>query len=155
MRLTLSSTFRAPAERVWALVGKSGTLRYVCRGVLGFSGADQFPERWQEGTRIETRLLFLGWIPTWRHELYFEAIDEQARRLHTRERGGPVSVWEHRIIVVPRPDGSCRYTDEVEIGAGLLTPLVWLFALLLYRYRQWRWRRLLQYREAVPPADSL
>jgi len=35
-----------------------------------------------------------------------------------------------------------HYTDEIDIGAGALTPFVWAYAHLLYRYRQWRWRRL-------------
>jgi len=38
---------------------------------------------------------------------------------------------------------TCSYTDEVEIEAGVFTPLVWLYANLLYRYRQLRWKVLI------------
>jgi hypothetical protein len=38
--------------------------------------------------------------------------------------------------------GRCRYSDEIEVRAGALPPLVWLYAQLFYRYRQRRWRRL-------------
>jgi hypothetical protein len=39
-------------------------------------------------------------------------------------------------------EGTTHYTDQVEIQAGLLTPLVWALASIFYRYRQFRWRRL-------------
>jgi hypothetical protein len=34
-------------------------------------------------------------------------------------------------------------TDRIELHAGLLTPAVWLFAFMFYRYRHRRWRRLI------------
>jgi hypothetical protein len=60
----------------------------------------------------------------------------------SREHGGPVSAWNHRLTFQETSPGSCRYTDSVEIHAGLATPTVVLFAHLVYRYRQWRWRAL-------------
>lgn len=39
--------------------------------------------------------------------------------------------------------GSSRF--PVEIRAGVLTPLVWLFAQVFFRYRQMRWRSLLKF----------
>jgi hypothetical protein len=33
--------------------------------------------------------------------------------------------------------------DRVDIRAGLLTPFIWLFAQGFYRWRQYRWGRLL------------
>jgi len=44
-----------------------------------------------------------------------------------------------------------RYTDHVDISAGLLTPGVWLFASLFYRARQQRWKRLLAEFESENP----
>jgi len=41
------------------------------------------------------------------------------------------------------PANRSRYTDRVEISAGLLIPGVLLFESLLYRARQRRWKRLL------------
>jgi hypothetical protein len=38
--------------------------------------------------------------------------------------------------------GMTRYTDEVEIHAGLLTVPAWLFALAFYGHRQRRLNRL-------------
>jgi hypothetical protein len=53
-----------------------------------------------------------------------------------------VSVWCHRITVEPAGAARCRYTDEVEIGAGRLTGLVRALASGFFRWRQHRWQRL-------------
>lgn len=144
MRATTSSNFPASADQVWSLVKQSSTLLYVTRGLLGFAGADGFPREWRQGARIDTRLLFFGVLPGWRHQLTVIEVSEAKRELFTEEGGGVVQVWNHRITVEAREGPHCRYTDEVEVGAGLLTPLVWLYAKLFYRYRQWRWRSLLR-----------
>ena len=48
-----------------------------------------------------------------------------------------IKSWDHKIILEP-VGGATRYTDEVEIHAGLLTVPAWLFAHLFYRHRQRR-----------------
>ncbi|MFO7859839.1 MAG: hypothetical protein R6U41_01320 [Desulfosalsimonas sp.] len=40
--------------------------------------------------------------------------------------------------------GTVHYTDKIEISAGLLSPLIWLFAHVFYRHRQRRWKLLLE-----------
>ena len=62
----------------------------------------------------------------------------------SHEYGGPIAVWNHRLTFVPTSPTSCCYTDAVEIQARTraLTPLAALFAALMYRYRQARWRAL-------------
>jgi hypothetical protein len=34
------------------------------------------------------------------------------------------------------------YTDNVRVEAGILTPIVWAFAVCFYQYRQRRWCQL-------------
>jgi hypothetical protein len=62
--------------------------------------------------------------------------------------------WRHRITVDGEGWGSTRYMDEIEVRAGALTPLVWLYANLFYRYRQMRWRRLARKLGAAQPSGS-
>ncbi|MDC8454760.1 MULTISPECIES: hypothetical protein [Marinobacter] len=144
MRLRLTTTFPAPADHVWALVRKSSTLLFVCRGLLGFRRAEDFPQQWRNGDTEVARLLFFGCIPAWKHSLTFERIDDDARILSTREGGGLVPVWDHIIRVTPNGNQACTYLDEVEIKAGVLTFVMWLYAQTFYRYRQLRWRTLLR-----------
>src|SRR5690625_5227284 len=144
MRARISSEFPASADQVWALVKRSNTLVYVTRGLLGFGGAEEFPRQWRQGMQIQTRLLFFGVRPGWRHRLTFKEICDTKREQFTEEGGGLVPVWNHLIKVEEHDAGCSRYTDDVEIGAGWLTPLMWLYAHVFYRYRQWRWRSLLR-----------
>jgi hypothetical protein len=81
-------------------------------------------------------------IPAWKHEIRIVRVDEAARVIYTNERGGGVRKWNHRITIKPLSDDRCRYTDEIDIGAGPITPLVWAYAHVFYRYRQRRWRKL-------------
>ena len=144
MRAKISSELPASAEQVWSLVKRSSTLLYVTRGLLGFGGADQFPSEWRQGAQVDTRLLFFGVLPAWRHRLTFKVVSDAKREQFTEEGGGLVPTWNHLIKVEALGAQQCRYTDDVEIKAGPLTPVVWLYANVFYRYRQWRWRSLLR-----------
>jgi hypothetical protein len=53
-----------------------------------------------------------------------------------------IATWDHHIIMRETEDGRTHYTDQVEVKAGRLTPFIWVYASLFYRYRQHRWRRL-------------
>ncbi len=71
-------------------------------------------------------------------------MDDARRELLSREHGGFVRSWEHRIGIEPEGPHRCRYTDEVSIEAGSFTAAVWAFAHLFYRYRQGRRRRFIR-----------
>jgi hypothetical protein len=142
VQVRVSTDLESSADRVWAQLKKPETLVYVTRGVLGFRPLDDVPDRFEEGWVIRMRLLFFHFISAWKHEIRVVRIDEQAHEIYTNERGGPIRKWNHLLKVEPRSERRCRYTDAIEIGAGLLTPSVWLYAQLFYRYRQLRWRKL-------------
>lgn len=124
---------------------KRDTFLYVTRGVFGFTGADRWPEEFHEGPEIQTRLLFFHLIPAWKHHLYLIRLDETQGEVRSEERGGFIRRWDHRIRIEPENSSRCRYIDEIRIQAGLLTPVVWVFAHLFYRYRQMRLRRLIRW----------
>ena len=52
-----------------------------------------------------------------------------------------IKVWDHQIRLEDYY-GMTRYTDEVEVHAGLLTGPAWLFAYAYYTHRQRRLNRL-------------
>jgi carbon monoxide dehydrogenase subunit G len=138
----VSTELDIPAELAWQTVKKPETFRYVVRGVLGVRQLDDVPDDWGEGLTVRVRLLFFHVIPAWKHEIRIVRLDPAAREIHTSEHGGPVRTWNHRIKIEPESERTCRYTDEIEIRAGPLTPSVWLFAQLIFLYRQRRWRKL-------------
>ncbi|MGR6965077.1 hypothetical protein ACU610_11490 [Geodermatophilus sp. URMC 61] len=109
---------------------------------------------WQQGESVSTRLLLLGLLPVSRHTLRIDVLDDAAMTARTEEHGGPVSVWRHRLTVEPTGPTSCRYTDEVEIGAGRLTGLVGVLASGFLRWRQHRWRQLAPVLAATTPTSA-
>lgn len=142
MKAVITSKLEIPAIDAWQRVKQSRTLVYVCKGLLSFDNSEQFPEVWQEEQTIHTRLIFFGLIPGWEHCLRFVRLSDEAMTLCTHEHGGMVQKWNHEISIRQASPTSCLYRDTVDIHAGLMTPLVWLFAQILYRYRQRRWRHL-------------
>ena len=127
------------------MLARRDTFLYATRGTFGYTGADRYPEKLHEGQEIQTRILFFHLIPAWRHHLHLVCVDEKRREILSQERGGFIRAWNHRIHIEPENTVRCRYTDEIEIRAGVLTPLVWAFAHLSLRYRQLRLRRLIQW----------
>lgn len=147
MQVSLQTTLEAPPDKVWEAVKQVDTLLYVTRGMLGFrptpSNTTPFQgARWRTGDTVEVRLWLLNLVPMWTHSLRVARIDEAAREIESHERGGVVIRWNHLIQVERLPDGRARYTDQLDIRAGVLTAAVVLFAQLFYRYRQMRWRKL-------------
>ena len=143
MVVRVSTVLPTSPDRAWEAVQRPDTLRYITRGLLGFRPLGEVPDTLSEGLTVRLRLMFFHALPAWKHEITVVRLDDGAREIYTNERGGPVRSWNHLIRIEPGSrDGETRYTDEIEIAAGPMTPLVWLYAQLFYRYRQWRWRKL-------------
>jgi hypothetical protein len=87
-------------------------------------------------------VFLFGFIPFSHHHLHIAKIDEEARTLSSRERGGLVKRWDHDIIVTQVSPETCSYHDRIDIDAGVVTPVVVLYAKYFYRIRQRRWRAL-------------
>ena len=68
--------------------------------------------------------------------------DERLHEIETDECGILIRTWHHLMKVNVVDEATSVYADHVWIDAGILTPIAWLFAQLVYRYRQHRWRLL-------------
>lgn len=138
----VSTDLPLAAERACALARKPALFAFVVRPVFRVSGlpAGEFARAAAPGDELSARLWWLGVVPAWRHHLRIVALEP--RELFTNERGGLLRSWNHRLSFEPRGDSACRYTDEVTLDAGPATPLAWLFAQALFRWRQARWRAL-------------
>jgi hypothetical protein len=137
-------------QRCFGEVETAKLLRYVSSPLVRFVAIDppKLPERWAEA-KYRVGLWILGCIPFGSQVIEIsrgELIDDE-RGFHAslRDNGHSalVSRWDHWITIDSAP-GGCRYTDKVEIQAGIFTPLVWAFAWVFYRHRQRRWQRLVR-----------
>jgi hypothetical protein len=73
---------------------------------------------------------------------FMQTILDCRGEIQSRESDPIVRRWDHRIRVQEISDCRAHYSDEIEIDAGILTPVVWLFAAGFYRHRQRRWRAI-------------
>ena len=144
MKVCVESILECSADHAWSEVQTSRLLLEVMWPVLRFlpPQGTTFPLRWEQGTTILGRSFLLGFVPLGLHNIHFERVDPRRRQIQTREHDRLVRRWDHLISIDEAQAGRCRYSDEIEIEAGWLTWLVWLFAQCFYRHRQRRWRQI-------------
>lgn len=146
MRLSIATSFSCTADALWQRIIEPRSLVYVAAPLLKFVPVDggQLPARWEVGEPYALRLYLLKWLPLGRHTIRLVTIDEATHTIVSEERGHLARVWNHIIRFHEVASGRVHYCDEIDIRAGLLTLLIWLFAQVFYRHRQRRWKRLLR-----------
>lgn len=132
------------ADRVWAAMLSPVTFLYVCKGLFGFPALTGRSEPLRLGESGTGWLIAFHVIPAYRHTLEIVEVDEMTRTVRTREHGGLLKAWNHTLHAEPIDETSCRYSDTVEIDAGVATAVVAKVAIGIYRYRQRRWRKLVR-----------
>ncbi len=145
MTVELSTVLDAPPERIWEAVNRTALHAYVTRPLLTFEPVDPpiLPERWEE-QEYRVRMKLFGIVPLgWQIVKVERPTTEGAsKQIRDNGRGALIRRWDHLITIEPAGPRRTRYTDWVEVEAGLLTPLVWAFARVFYAHRQRRWQRL-------------
>ena len=140
--ISISTELDAPADVVWRAVKTPQAFVHVAKGMLRYPAAERVDRPWQMGDQLDGWTFLFGVVPFSVHHLAVASIDDQRRVLVSHEHGGLVRTWHHTLVVTAVDDASCRYEDRIAIDAGLLTPVVVLYASIFYRHRQRRWRRL-------------
>jgi len=148
MRMTLTTELDCPIGTVWQQLHRPALLEHIAWPVLSFSfrDSDQPSSTWEEG-RYYAHLRSFGFIPLggqWVGIEYPEGSSVSGGKAVLRDNGSGtlISKWDHWIFLEDTGDGLTRYTDRLDVEAGLLTPFIWLFARVFYGHRQRRWRRL-------------
>lgn len=137
-----STALEASADAVWAAVKTPSAFRTVTRGLLAMPVIRRRQDEWREGETVVGWVFLFGFLPFSRHHLHIASIDESTRTLSSREFGGVITTWNHDIEINPIDAKTCRYRDRIEIEAGIMTPVIVVYARWFYRMRQRRWRAL-------------
>lgn len=132
------------ADRVWSAMLSPATFLYVCKGLFGFPALAGRTEALRQGESGTGWLMALHVVPAYRHTIEVVEVDESTGTIRTHERGGALRAWNHTLHVEPLGANLCRYSDTVDIDAGVLTGVVVALANSIYRYRQRRWRKLVR-----------
>ena len=143
MKIDLSVVLPCSLDQAVANVMTTRLLLYVSRPIVAFTpvGTSHFPATWTPGTHW-VRLKLFGVIPFGKQAVVISNPEvNSAFALRDAGYSALIPVWNHLITIDPVL-GGVRYRDQVEIHAGLLTPLIWVFAQFFYQHRQRRWLRL-------------
>lgn len=157
MLVELTTTLDIPPHQAWQEVQTTRLLAYIAAPLVQFEplAPPVWPPVWQEQQYLVAMNVF-GVIPFGTHSINIsiprrtDVPGERMYQLRDNGSGDVISTWDHLITIKETADGTTHYTDRVEIRAGVLTPLVWLFASIFYRYRQHNWRRLVRTNFAYP-----
>lgn len=133
-------------EELWEKIIEPKSLQFVASPLLSFQPllGDELDGEWVTHKMYELKLCFLKIVPLGRHNIKLVAINRESNTIVSNESGTLVPVWNHTILFRQIEHSKLRYTDEIEIKAGWLTPAIWAFAHLFYRHRQKRWKTLLK-----------
>ena len=147
MKVSRSTHIALKPEAVWAEVQTAGLLQHIAWPLVCFIPVDAAAfESFQPGGRYQVKLRLFGMIPLgtqWIVSSLHEAKGTQwPKRLRDDGYSALISRWDHWITVMPEPNGGTRYSDEVDVSAGAVTPFIWAFAQIFYWHRQRRWRGL-------------
>lgn len=142
----ISTDFACSEDELWQKIIDPESLQYVSSPILKFVPIqkDSLQNEWQVGSPYPLKLYFLKFIHLGQHTITLTEINRETNTIVSRENGQLAKTWNHTITFQEDVAGVVSYTDEIEIKAGLLTPAIWLFAQLFYRYRQRRWKILVQ-----------
>lgn len=132
------------ADRVWPAMLSPVTFLYVCKGLFGFPALSGRSEALHPGERGTGWLFAFHLLPAYRHTIEIVEVDEAGRTVRTHEYGGVLTAWNHTLHVEPVDERSCRYSDTVDIDAGVATTLVAALAMGIYHYRHRRWHKLVR-----------
>jgi hypothetical protein len=148
MIIALSTRIAAAPDAVWTLVQRPDLLRHIAWPIIRFAPelGNSWPTQFIESEPVPARLFLFGVIPLGVQwivpSLHQPPHGDWPKRLRDNGHSRLIKRWDHWIILEPDGEGGTRYRDKVDVDAGLLTPIVGLFAHLFYRHRQRRWRNL-------------
>ncbi|AGM29914.1 Uncharacterised protein [Mycobacteroides abscessus] len=138
----LETQLPTDADRVWNAMQYAGTFLYLCRGLFGIPALSGRTEPLRVGEAGTAWLWGLHLIPLYRHTIHVVEVDADNRTVRTNESGGILRTWNHTLHVEPIGRGRCRYSDSIDIDAGMFSAAAARGAAAIFRYRQRRWHRL-------------
>jgi hypothetical protein len=145
-RIVVTNLLPITPAVAWEQVQSPALLQHIAAPLITFHPrGEPFPAAWEE-REYHAGMRLYGLLPVGEQVIAIERPQTGAPAggyvLRDNGRGGIVKRWDHLMLLAPEAGGT-RYTDQVEIEAGVLTPLAAAFARNFYRHRQRRWQQLI------------
>lgn len=130
--LAFEHSYPVSPGRLFELVTDLDTLEAVTRPWVQFH---HLPSGLvHEGQVIDVALSAFGVFPVRPYRMRVVKCDPVARIMRSEEDGMGIHKLTHELHVLPE-NGGARLVDHIEIDAGWLTPLVTMWAHIIYRRR--------------------
>ena len=147
MKISKSTNIALSPEDVWREVQTPNLLQHIAWPLIQFHFVDPATFTYfNDRERFKVSLKLLGIVPLGEQwivpSIHAERPESWPKRLRDNGFSKLVKTWDHWITIMPNDNGGTRYTDEIEVQAGIFAPVVWAFAWVFYRHRQHRWRGL-------------
>jgi Protein of unknown function (DUF3703) len=147
MKVSRSTKIDLAPGVVWSEVQTARLLVHIAWPVVRFIPVGSEPlDQFKPGGRYQVKLRLLGILPFGTQRIVTSVhppeSGEWPKRLRDNGYSALIKKWDHWITIAPDGKGGTRYSDDVEILAGIMTPLIWAFAQVFYWHRQRRWRGL-------------
>lgn len=138
---TISKVYPVSAQVLWEDILDPNALADSMKGSLTYSGLPTEPVF--EGQRIVVSIKRWGWFPMGRWTMDVVRRDDDRRILESSEFGSLVRNYRHRLEVEPLSDSEARYSDYLDLDAGLFTNLMLpTFVSMYERRHEQRLKRL-------------
>lgn len=128
----VTHSYDVAAERLWALATDYDALIAIAENMVRFDGLPK--GRLEEGQEVKTRVSLFGLLPWQPYVIRVLTSDDANMTMISDENGAGVETWRHTLTVTG-DDTSSQLTDEIQIEAGWMTPLVAMWAAIMYRKR--------------------
>jgi len=148
MIVNIETQFNTDFETVVNHLHLSKTLAHINYPLISFEPTNKpFPEVWEPG-EYEANMKVFSSIPSGKQTIGIEKIEgisDKEYIIRDNGYGDLINKWDHWIYLKKTEDkNKVIYIDRVDVKAGILTPFVWLFSSILYRWRQYRWKQLIK-----------
>ena len=130
--IRIESTYAANADSVWAFAKDFSLLAPLSAGSVEFRGLSPVPVIQGQVIEFEVKPFYSRAFKPFKVKMV--EVNDKARRFVSDEHGAGVKSWRHTLSVTQN-SASSRQIDEIEIDAGLMTPLVAFLAKRMYTKR--------------------
>jgi len=143
IKIIISSTLNNSAEKIWNKLLNIETLIEICKPMATFkSNLNEKEMKWEIDKEYIFKLFIYGFIPFGNHKIILKKLDKENKIILSNEYNKIVKIWNHLIFMENVGENEIKYTDEVEIYAGIFTLFTAIWAKLFYKHRQKKWKRI-------------
>ena len=101
-------------------------------GIAVYEGLSN--EAIEQGKTYTVDITFFKVFKTKGYEMFIELLDNEACSLQSREKGGVIQMWDHKLTVHQDKE-FVIWTDDVTINAGISTFAMARFGAFVYKHR--------------------